>query len=88
MTIWCMRIACWIPKAINKPSECIILIAFPLQQWFNKSASTLRDTQIASLIQITLFLSNSIDHVTNNETKKDNLHWSHLAYQLLPKMRY
>jgi hypothetical protein len=30
MTIWCMRIACWIPKATNTHSEYVILIAFPL----------------------------------------------------------
>jgi len=31
VTIWCMRIACWIPKAITTHSEYVILIAFPLQ---------------------------------------------------------
>ena len=30
MTIWRMRIACWIPKATNTHSECVILIAFPI----------------------------------------------------------
>jgi hypothetical protein len=79
MTIWCTRIACWIPKATNKPSEFIILIAFLLQHWLHKSAAMLRDTQIAALVQIPLFLSSSTDHLTNNETKKDDLHWSHLA---------
>jgi hypothetical protein len=33
MTIWRMRTACWIPKATNTHSGCVILIAFPLQQW-------------------------------------------------------
>ena len=32
MTIWSMRIACWIPKATNTHSDCVILIAFPQQQ--------------------------------------------------------
>jgi len=32
MTIWRMRIACWLPKATNTHSEYIILIVFPLQQ--------------------------------------------------------
>ena len=72
-------IACWVRKAINKPSECVILIAFPLPQWLPKSASMLRDTQIASLVQIPWFFSNSSDHITNNETKEDNLYWPHLA---------
>jgi hypothetical protein len=31
MTIWRMRIACWIPKATDTHSEYVILIAFPLQ---------------------------------------------------------
>jgi len=30
VTIRCMRIACWIPKATNTLSEYVILIAFPL----------------------------------------------------------
>jgi hypothetical protein len=29
MRLWRMRIACWIPKATNTHSGCIILIAFP-----------------------------------------------------------
>ena len=32
MTIWRIRIACWIPKATNTQSECIIPIAFPLHE--------------------------------------------------------
>jgi len=32
MTIWRMRIACWITKATNTHSEYVILIAFRLQQ--------------------------------------------------------
>jgi len=38
MTIWHMRIACYIPKSTNTPSEYVILIAFPLQQWLHQSA--------------------------------------------------
>jgi hypothetical protein len=33
MTRWCTRIACWIPKATNTHSGCVILISFQLQQW-------------------------------------------------------
>jgi hypothetical protein len=29
MTIWCMRIACWIPKATNTHTEYVIVINFP-----------------------------------------------------------
>jgi len=32
MTIWRMRIACWIPKATDTHSEYVTLTAFPLQQ--------------------------------------------------------
>jgi hypothetical protein len=32
MTIWRMRIACWIPKAADTHSEYVIPVAFPLQQ--------------------------------------------------------
>jgi len=32
MRIWRMRIACWVPKAINTHSEYVILISFPLQR--------------------------------------------------------
>jgi hypothetical protein len=41
MTIWRMRIACWTTKATHTNSECVILIAFPLQQWLNEGASIL-----------------------------------------------
>ena len=42
MTIWRMRIACWVLKAKNTHSEYAILIAFPLQQWLHEGASLLR----------------------------------------------
>ena len=44
MTIWRMRIACWIPKATNTHSEYVVLIAFPRQQWFRESASVVTRT--------------------------------------------
>jgi len=34
MTIWCMRIACWIHKPTNTHSEYVILTAFSLQHGF------------------------------------------------------
>ena len=49
-TIWRMRIACWINKAIQTHSEYVILIAFPLQQWSRERASMLRYTYIACLL--------------------------------------
>jgi len=41
ITIWRMRIACWIPKATNTVTDYVILIAFPLQQWLGIRASLL-----------------------------------------------
>jgi len=38
MTIWSMRIACWIRKATNTHSQYAILIAFPLEQWLREHA--------------------------------------------------
>jgi len=38
MTLWRMRIACWLPKATNSHPEYVILIAFPLQQWLHERA--------------------------------------------------
>jgi hypothetical protein len=50
MTIWDMRIVCWIPKATNTHTGCVILIAFALQQWLYERASMLRYTYIACLV--------------------------------------
>jgi hypothetical protein len=50
MTIWRMRISCWIPKATNTHSEYVILISCPLQQRLHESTSVLRDKYIASLV--------------------------------------
>jgi hypothetical protein len=49
MTIWRMRIACWITKATNIHLDYIILIAFPRQQWLHERVSVLRYAIIASL---------------------------------------
>jgi len=47
LTIWRMRIAWWIPKAKNTPSEYVLLTAFPLQRWLHERVSMLRYTYIA-----------------------------------------
>ena len=41
MTKWRMRIPCWIPKATDIHSECVICAAFPRQQWFLERDSVL-----------------------------------------------
>jgi len=50
MTIWRMRIECWMPKATNTHSQHVILIVFPLQQWLHERASLLRYTYITCLV--------------------------------------
>ena len=47
-----MRFACWITKATDIHLECLILAAFPRQQWFHESASVLRYTYIACLLYV------------------------------------
>ena len=42
MTIWRMRIACWIPKATDTHSEYVIHIDFPPHQWLHECSSLLR----------------------------------------------
>ena len=49
MTIWRMRIACWIPKDYRH-TQYIILIVFPLQQWLHEDASVLRYTYSDRLV--------------------------------------
>ena len=58
MTIWRMRIACWILKATNTHSDYVILIAFPLQQRSQEGVSMLHYTYIAYIVNnrvITVF---------------------------------
>jgi len=50
MTIWRMHSACWTTKATNTHSGRVILIAFPLQQWFHERASMLCYTFIDCLV--------------------------------------
>ena len=50
MTIWHMRLACWVPKATNTLSEYVILIGFPLEQMLHELASLIRYTFIACLV--------------------------------------
>jgi len=56
MIIWCMRIACWILKATNAHihththTGCLILIAFPLQQWLHEHISMLCYVHIVCLV--------------------------------------
>jgi hypothetical protein len=60
VTIWRMRIACWIPKAINTHSEqtCVILIDCPLQKRLQVRAWMLRYTYIACLVLLIMYVGN------------------------------
>ena len=50
-TIWRMRIACFVPKATNRHTGGVMLIAFQLQQWsFHERRSMLRYTYTACLV--------------------------------------
>jgi hypothetical protein len=46
------RVACWIPKAAHIHSQYVILIAFPLQQWWQERAFVLCSTYIACLVPL------------------------------------
>jgi hypothetical protein len=50
ITIWHMRIACWIPKATNTLSDYVIHIGFPLQQSLHELTSVIGYTYIACLV--------------------------------------
>jgi len=50
MTIWRIRIACWVSKATNTHSEYVIFIVFLRQQWLHINASLLRYTYFACLV--------------------------------------
>ena len=54
MATWPVRVAYWIPKAINTYSEHVILTAFPMHKLLHKRASILRYTCIACLVYIFL----------------------------------
>jgi len=49
-----MRFACCISKAAAIHTECVILTAFPRQQWLHDPVSMLRYTYIACLVLPTL----------------------------------
>jgi len=47
VTVWSMRGACRVTKATDTHTECVIITAFPLQQWLHAHTSILRCTYIA-----------------------------------------
>jgi len=57
ITIWRVRIACWIPKATNTHSE-YVNIYFPLQKWLHERILFLRDTTLSGLFSSGLLFVN------------------------------
>ena len=55
MTTGHNRPACWVANAANIHWEYVILIAFPLQQWFHERASVLCYAYIACLFKNNLY---------------------------------
>ena len=54
MTVWRMRISCWVTKVTNTHSEYVVLIALPRQQWLYERVSVLRYTYIAGVVVLEL----------------------------------
>jgi len=79
MTIWRMRIAWWMSKATNTYSGCVILIAFPQQQWLHKPASMLRYTYYARLVTFLVTMNLSFKDVTHIFFHKHDRRPMHLA---------
>jgi hypothetical protein len=50
MTIWRIRIACWVPTTTNTHSEYVIFTDFILQQWLHERPSVLGYSYIACLV--------------------------------------
>ena len=50
MTIWRMRIACWISMATDTNSEYVIHIVFPLHEWLHEPTLMLRCMHFACLV--------------------------------------
>jgi len=48
----CWRIVWWITESTNTHSQCVIVIAFSLQQWLHERALILRRTYSACLVSL------------------------------------
>jgi len=70
MTIWCMRLACWIPKATNTHSQYVILIALPLQQWFLVNDQC--NTQIIFYVFISIYNSLHVSSTSCSSSGETN----------------
>jgi hypothetical protein len=75
-----MRIACWVSKATNTNSQCVILIAFPLQQWLHKLALLFLYTRLP----VSLILCCRVFHfITTDDIRQREwirMVWKYTAY--------
>ena len=84
MTIWRMRNACCLTKAINTHSEYVILIPLPPQRWLHERVSVLRYSDIACLVVSTgsgNFLVASTSHRTIEEIRHVFHNLSAISFQ-------
>jgi hypothetical protein len=70
LTIWRMRIVCWVTKATNTHSECVILTAFTRRQWLHESASVLRYTYIACLVTVSTHIRYDAYRIVNTDINR------------------
>ena len=64
VTVWRMRFAFWIPRAIITRTGCLMLIAFPLQQCLHERASLLHYKYISCRVNVSLCLSQEFGNST------------------------
>jgi hypothetical protein len=84
----CMRFAYWVTESRDAHWQYVIITAVPLQQWLHESASMLRFTyiafmindyrskmfrQIAIIIDHTNFYGKILDHTFQNEVKRNKI---------------
>ena len=65
MTIWRMRIACWISTATNRHLQDILLVAFPLKQWLHERAPMLCYTYIACIVFYSMYAATQYITISN-----------------------
>ena len=64
MTVWRMRISCWITKAANTHSEYVILTAFPTATMVARTrlTATLYEQHISCLVMLLCLLKCTVRH--------------------------
>ena len=89
MAIRRIRIACWIPKATETHSSCIILFLFPLQQWLHECAWMLRLVKFTYRLPVPLPAGNPLSQYRRMPRKSTHMPlWTcaPLARRLSPRL--